>query len=155
MAAKTYLLDPQGRIVKRPQWEALKKSNQAAWVHAQYENDRFRIVFRAFDRYHSNGVVPFEHWMRFVVITENIIRDDIEGNPLKEPKYVEDPDASGQYRTFEEAQGAYRLFLARYTDSSFDAETGSFHEVGNKLNPDIPKPVVDSPKASAEDFGSW
>lgn len=133
----------------------MKKSSPEAWIHKRYENDRFRIMMRAYDRYHSNGVVPFEHWKRFVVITENIIRTDFEDNPLPEPKYVEDPDASGEYRTLEEALGAYQVFLARYTDSSFDVETGTFEERGNLLNPDIPKPVFDSPKVSAEDFGSW
>lgn len=154
MAAKTFLLDPNGVIIKLPQWTHLKENSPRAWVHGEFENDKVRVQLRAVERYIWNGVVPKEHWMKFAIVSENIVREDFEGRPYKEPKYIEDPEATKRYRTLEEAKLAYQQFLARYTDCTFDAETGHFREVGNKLNQDMPKPV-ESSMAKAEDFGSW
>lgn len=126
-----------------------------AWSLKLYESDKFSVKMTAFDRIHSNGDIPPEHWMRFKVTTMNILRTDFEGRALAEAKYVVDTDASGTYRTLDEAKTAYEVFLARYTDCKFSSDTGRFEEHGNKLSPDIPKVVADSPKAKVTDFGSW
>lgn len=154
MAKRTILLGPNGGIMKQPVWAAVKESRPDAWTLKRYENAKFKLTLTAIDRIHSDGSVPVEHWMRFKVETFVIVTTDFEGRPIP-PKHVPDIDASGSYRTKEEAEAAYQLFLARYTDSAFDTETGEFREVGNKLNPDVPKVVETSTKASAEDFGSW
>lgn len=154
MARKTILLGPNGGIMKRPIWAAIKESKPEAWILRQYENARFSLTLTALDRVHTDGTVPPEHWMRFKVETFVIVTTDFEGRPIA-AKHVPDVDATGSYRTKEEAEAAYQMFLARYTESAFDAETGEFREVGNKLNPDVPKVVETSTKAKAEDFGSW
>lgn len=155
MATKTILLSPGGGIMKQPLWDRMKQADPNAWSLGEYDNGKFAIKLTAVDRIHTDGTVPPEHWRRFLVETFIIVRDDFEGNSLPKPKYVEDIDATGSYRTLDEARAAYQLFLARYTESQFNAETGQFQEVGNILNPDVPRIVEDSPKASAADFGSW
>lgn len=155
METRTYLFDPSGNIIKRPQWDALKARDPNAWELRRYDNGRFAITLTAIDRIHTDGACPAEHWKRFSVLTHVIVTTDFEGNNLPKPKYVEDIDASGSYRTLDEARSAYERFLARYTESTFDAETGEFREQGNLLNPDVPKIVEGSTKAKAADFGSW
>lgn len=156
MATKTILLGPRGDILKRPWWDKLKEQSGDPWLHHEYDNGKFAIYMRAVDRIHTDGAAPAEHWKRFKVDTFIIVREDFEGNPLPKPKYVEDIDASGTYRTFDEAEKAYQFFLARYTESAFNTETGEFQEQGNLLNPDRPRVVeTASTKAVAEDFGSW
>lgn len=155
MRGKTILLSPNGSIATRPIWDALKASNPGAWELNAYISDKFAITLRAFDRIHTDGTVPAEHWKRFEVETENIIRTDFEGRPLDKERRVIDIAASGTYRTLEEAQSAYRVFLARYTASFFDSETGEFREQGNFLNPDLPKVTESvSPELGAL-CGSW
>lgn len=155
MATKTFLLDPNGNITNQRIWQNRKDSDPDAWKLGEYDNGKFAIRLEAVDRIHTDGACPAEHWKRFKVETFVIVKDDFEGNKLPKPKYVEDIDASGSYRTLDEARSAYERFLARYTESTFDAETGEFREHGNLLNPDVPKVVESSTKAKAEDFGSW
>lgn len=152
---KTYLLMPSGTIAKMGQWDTLKSTSPDAWNLKKFEDRRLSLELTARDRIHTDGVIPAEHWLRFDVSVKNIIVTDFEGNQLDKPKYVEDTDATGAFRTLEEAETHYQTFLARYTACNFNGETGKFEEVGNKFNPDIPKPVADSPKAKEQDFGSW
>lgn len=152
---KTFLLSPGGNIIKQAAWENIKEFKADAWSLKKFEDSRLSLELTARDKVHSDGAVPAEHWLRFDVSVKNIIMTDFEGNPLDKPRYVEDTDATGAYRTLEEAETHYQTFLARYTECSFNGETGKFEEVGNKLSPDRPKPVADSTKAKEQDFGSW
>lgn len=152
---KTFRLMPNGSIGKEPEWVRRKESTPDAWGHKRYDNGKIALTLTARDRIHTNGAIPPEHWIRFDVSVQNIIKTDFEGNLIDPPKYVTDVDASSEFRTLEEATNKYQLLLAQYTESAFNTTTGRFEEQGNIYNPDIPKVAESSAKAKVEDFGSW
>lgn len=155
---KTIYLTPAGKTCSLNELKRISESQEGGrspWMLEQFENSRVRVTLSGIQRLIIDGTVPPEHWMRFSIDVHNILTTDIEGNPI--PKvYSLDVSGTRKFRTLEEAKAEYQLFLARYTESEFNAETGEFIERGNMLSPDVPRPADEpSSKVSATDFGSW
>lgn len=127
------------------------------YIHRRFENEHVSLTLRTNRYVHHAHIIPPEHWGRFSVDVENIIRDDpVDGSFLVEPKRVKDVDASKTYRTLEEAMRDFDLFVAKYTESEFDPETGELIEVGNIFTPPDPdKPTLKEDSPIKEEFGSW
>lgn len=155
-ARKVAYLNPDGKEISATAYAAMFKAKPEAWALHRYENDRVKATLSAVDRIFNIATIPPEHWMRFELKVWNIVSTDIEGNPLPEPKKYADTDASGKFRTKEEAVAAFERFLAKHTECSYDSDSGKFMEEGNKLAPPNPdKPTIIESSPIAADFGSW
>lgn len=128
-----------------------------------FDNGKVRVTLR-FDGVlpgKTAMMVPPEHWLVWVVKTENILLEDGEGNPYPEPKYVPDPDGTHRFREHEEAEAHYQRFLVKYANcfGMVSEETGkieNFRERGNKLGPAEPEVVLGARAVKSEEsFGSW
>lgn len=156
MSSKVAYLNPDGKQISATAFASLLHAKPEAWTIRRYENDRVRAILTTMGRVFNVDTVPPEHWMRFELAVWNIVTKDIEGNDLPEPKGYPDTDASGKFRTKEEAIAAYERFLAKWTECEFDSYSGEFVEEGNKfVPPSKDRPTVVESSPIAQDFGSW
>lgn len=128
-----------------------------SYIKRTFSNDRVQLRLACVLSLHVHPGVPKEHYKPWLVTVENIIHDDpVDGSFLPEPNIVKDIDATRSFRTQQEAEKHYNDFLAKYTDSHYDPETGELREVGNKLAPPDPdKPTISEDSPVADEFGSW
>lgn len=156
MSSKVAYLNPDGKQISATTFASLLGSNPDAWTIRRYENNRVRAILTVMGRIFNVDMVPQEHWMRFELAVWNIVSEDFQGNPLPESKAYPDTDASGKFRTREEALAAYERFLAKHTECEFDTYSGEFIEEGNKfVPPSKDRPTVVESSPIAQDFGSW
>lgn len=159
---RVYLDRDLSRITLQRHME-LATSRDFTIVREFENNDLFaRIVFNS--QHRDDGKIPQEHWKPFVLIVQNIITTDAEGNKLDEPARVKDIDASQKFRTEQEAIDSYEDLLVRhahceFVPSAWADSSGNpqmrLYEKGNKLLPPSKDVPVVEGVANEADFASW
>lgn len=146
---------PQGVIISYDGYKAEKSKTPDPYLIREFSNGKVSLQLRHTEALYGCRDIPRDFWKMFKVSIKNTITTDAEGWPLDAPKVVDDPDTR-EFRNHDDAEEYYETFLAKYTDSSFNEETGKLEEVGNLLTPPDPdKPVISETSEVASDFGSW
>lgn len=141
----TLYYDPQGTRITLKAYNELASKTPNPYILREFENDRIRLALVRVGAINNAHVVPPEHRKHFEVVIWNIV----------DGKYSLDPDGT-KTRTLDEATKHFERFLAKWTECSYDAESGKLVEVGNIHTPPDPNvPVFEEATVAAEEFGTW
>lgn len=144
--------------IKHDKWEELS-ADESYRIVRKYENDKLRALVIWHGRHDGIGakLVPDQHQRIFELRVENILQPDYEQGRAY-VKYVRDDEASGFFRTEQEAINNYENFLVQYAGCEWlPGVNGNqvFVDHGNIHKPKSPDEPTWTPEVDKELIGSW